>query len=79
MGFLWFLFCCAVLISVVPSFAILSLERERERERERASCFTLIAFKCHLTVSALCLLITTPWVCLQCVIVVFSSHTYFSI
>ena len=65
------LYCCAEL-SVVSSFAIILLWK-----RERAGCFTLIAFKCHLTVSVLCLFLTVSWVCLQCVIVAFPGHIYF--
>ena len=63
-------FCCAIL-SVVSSFAIISLGK---REIERTGCFTLIAFKCHLTVSVLCLFLI---VCLQCVILALPGHIYF--
>ena len=57
-------FCCAVL-------SVNHLARE-ERERERRllkSCF-----KCHVTVSAMCLFLAVQWVGLQCVIVVFPGH-----
>ena len=61
-------FCCAVLS--VNHLA--GEERERERERERRllkSCF-----KCHVTVSAMCLFLAVQWVGLQYVIVVFPGH-----
>ena len=41
-----------------------------------ASCFTLIAFKCHLTVSVLCFFVTLLQVGLQFLNVAFSSHTH---
>ena len=58
----WFLVCCAV-IRVLSSFS-----------EERAGCFTLVAFLMSCWCSVV--LIFDTMSCLQCVIVVFSNHTY---
>ena len=44
-------------------------------------CFTLVVLFllfswCLVTVNVLWLFLAVPWVCLQCVIVVFSDHTH---
>ena len=69
-------------VQYLVSFANISLgkrEREREREKERESwLLNIIAFKCYLTVSVMCLFPRVPWVSLQCVIVAFPGHIYFS-
>ena len=62
---------CFVVHYLVSSFAIISLEKKD------SWLLYLIAFKCHLTVSVLCLFLTVLWVGLQCVIVAFHSHTHF--
>ena len=68
MGFyVWSLFCCAVL-NVISSFAIISLG-----ERKLS---TLLLMPC-VTVGILCPFLAVPWVCLQCVIVVFPGHAHF--
>ena len=60
----------------VEHYLFLVLQSSRW-ERKRAGCFTLIAFKCHLTViSVLCLIHTVLWVGLQYVIDTFPSHTH---
>ena len=63
---IWSLFCCAVL-SVISSFAIISLGR-------REKWLLKNCFLCHGTVSAMCLFLAVQWVGLQCVIVVFPGH-----
>ena len=46
-------------------------------EKERAGCFALIVL-CLVTVNVMWLLLTLPWVFLQCLIVVFTDQlTYF--
>ena len=59
-------------------FFALLLENHLE-EVERAGCFAFIANGCLVTVNAMWLFLTVPWVGLQCVIVVFPGHTYFFI
>ena len=65
---IWSLFCCAVL-SIISSFAIISLGK-----RERNECLNFLL--CHGTAkcSAMCLSLAVQWVGLQCVIVVFPGH-----
>ena len=63
-----FLFCCAVL-SVISSFAIISLGK-----REREKWLLKNCFLCHGTFSAMCLFLAVQWVGLQGVIVVFPGH-----
>ena len=38
-------------------------------------CFALIVFLCFVTVNGWCIFLYIPWVCLQCVIVIFPDHT----
>ena len=61
---------CYALLCVHSSIAIIL-----KRKRELVS-FLLLSYGCLVTVSALCLFITVPWVGLQCVIVVFPDHTH---
>ena len=46
------------------------------QEEERGGCFLLLSYGCLVTVSALWLFLTVPWVVLRCVIVVFPDHTH---
>ena len=61
---IWPLFCCAVLISVLSSFA-----------EERVSCFKTLTSCCHITVRVLCLFLTVLLLGLQCEILAFTGHT----
>ena len=45
-------------------------------EEQKSGSFTLNAFKCHLTVSVLCLFLTVLCVSLHCVIVSFPGHIH---
>ena len=63
-----FLFYYAVLC-VSSNFSIISLSK-----RELAALIVINC--CYMTVSVLCRILTVPWVCLQCVIVAFPSHTH---
>ena len=44
-------------------------------EEKRVVALLLLSFGCLVTLNALWLFITVPWVSLQCVIVVFLDHT----
>ena len=48
-------------------------------EEETAGCFAFVVLpsECLVTVYALWLFLTVPWVGLQCVIAAFPDHTYF--
>ena len=59
------------LICVVSSFAII-LTRKSE-----LVALLLLSLGCLVTIIALWLFPTVPWVGLQCVIVVFPDHTHF--
>ena len=63
------LFCYALLI-VLSSFAII-LKGKRE-----LAALLLLSYGCLVTVNALCLFLTVPWIDLRCVIVVFPDHTH---
>ena len=54
----------------LSSFAII-LTTKRE-----LAALLLLSFGCLVTVNVLWLLLTVPWVCLQCVIVVFPDHAH---
>ena len=45
-------------------------------EEEKLVVFLLLFYSCHVTVNALWLFLTVPWVGLQCVIVVLPDHTH---
>ena len=66
----WSLFCNALLY-VLSSLAII-LTRKRE-----LVALLLLSFGCLVTVNALCLILTVPWVGLQFVTVAFPDHTNF--
>ena len=63
------LFWC-VLLCVHSSFAIL-LKRKR-----KLVALLILYYRCIVTINALWLFLTVPWVDLQCVIVVFPDHTH---
>ena len=63
------LFWCALLYPL-SSFEII-LTRKRE-----LAVLLLLSFRCLITVNVLWLFHTVPWICLQCVIVVFPDHTH---
>ena len=72
---LWLLGFCVclsyyVLLYVHSSFAII-LKRKR-----KLVALLLLSYRCLVTVNILWLFLMAPWVGLQCVIVVFSGHTY---
>ena len=46
------------------------------RGRERADGFAFMSSRCLVTVNVLWLFLKVPWVCLQCLIVVFPDHTH---
>ena len=37
----------------------------------------LLSYRCIVTINVLWLFLSVPWVCLQCVIVVFPDHTHY--
>ena len=63
------LFCYA-LLCVHFSFAII-LKRKR-----KLVALLLLSYRCFITINALWLFLTVPWVGMQYVIVVFPNHTY---
>ena len=65
-----FVLFCHALLSVLSSFATV-LGRRRE-----LVALLLLYYGCLGAVNVLCLFLTVPWVCLQCVIVVFPDHTH---
>ena len=58
------------LLCILSSFAML-LKRKRE-----LVALLLLSCGCLVTVNALLLFLTVPWVSLQCVIVVIPDHTH---
>ena len=63
------LFCYA-LLCVHSSFAIIL-----KRKRNQVALLSL-SYRCVITINAVLLFLTVPWVGLQCVIVVFPDHTH---
>ena len=63
------LFCYA-LLCVYSSFAI-NFKRKR-----KLVVVLLLSYRCIVTMIVLWLLLTVPWVSLQCVIVVFPDHAH---
>ena len=61
------------LLCVHSSFSII-LKRKR-----KLVILLLLSYRCIFTINVLWLLLTVPWVGLQCVIVVFPDHTHFFI
>ena len=57
------------LLCVISSFAII-LKRKGE-----LIALLLLSYRCLVAVNVLCLFLMVPYVCLQCVIVVFLFHT----
>ena len=66
-----FVFVWCALLCDLSSFAII-LKRKRD-----LVALLLVSNGCLVTVYALWLFLTVPWVGLQCVIVVFPDHTNF--
>ena len=62
------LFCYA-LLCVHSSFAIIL------KRKKKLVALLLLSYRCIVTINALWLFLTVPWVGLQCVIVVFPDHT----
>ena len=61
---------CNALLCTHSSFAII-LKRKR-----KLAALLISSYRCIVTVNVMWLFLTVPWVGLQCVIVVFSDHTY---
>ena len=61
----WYALLCAQ-----SSFVII-LKRKR-----KMVALLLLSYRCIVTINVLWLFLTVPWVCLQCVIVVFPDHTH---
>ena len=70
MGALCLSLFCYALLYVHSSFAII-LKRKRKLDD-----LLLLSYRCLVTVNALWLYLTVPWVGLQCVIMVFPDHTH---
>ena len=68
-----YLFCYAILC-VLSSVAII-LKRKRKLVALLVA-LQLLSYGCIVTINVLWLLLTLPWVGLQCVIVVFPDHTH---
>ena len=69
MGVLCLTLICYVLLFVHSSFAIV-LKRKR-----KLVALLLLPCRCLVTVNPIWPFLTVPWVCLQCVIVVFPDHS----
>ena len=65
----WSLFWYS-LLCVFSSFASILM-----RKRELVTLL-LLSYRCLITVNVVWLILTVPWVVLQCVIVVFPGHTH---
>ena len=61
------------LLCILSSFAIIL---KRERGLVAFLCFYCFTHVLIVTVNVLWLFLVVPWVCLQCVIVVFPNHTH---
>ena len=61
----WYALLCAQ-----SSFVII-LKRKR-----KMVALLLLSYRCIVTINVLWLFLMVPWVCLQCVIVVFPDHTH---
>ena len=61
---------CYALLCAHSSFAII-LKRKR-----KLVALLLLSYRCIVTINVLWLLLTVPWIGLQCVIVVFPDHTH---
>ena len=46
-------------------------------KEERTGCFAFFVFRMSCYCIVLWLFLTVPWICLQCLIVVFPDHTHF--
>ena len=68
--FVWGGVCVCLCFDVLSRFAI-SLKRKRE-----LVALLLLSYICLVTVNVLWHSLTLPWVCLQCVILVFPDHTH---
>ena len=66
---------CWSLFWYVLLYALSSFEIILTRKRELVAVL-LMSFRCIITVIVLWLVHTVPWICLQCVIVVFPDHTH---
>ena len=73
MGVLCLSLFCYALLCVNSSFAII-LKRKR-----KLVALLLLSYSCVAAVEVLLLFLTVDWVGLQCVIEVFTDHTYFLI
>ena len=47
------------------------------KSKRKSVALLLLSNRCIVTINALRLFLTVPWVGMQCVIVVFSDHTHF--
>ena len=61
---------CKVLLCVHSSFAAVL------KKKRKLVALLLLSYGCVVAANVLWLLLAVPWVGLQCVIVVFSDHTY---
>ena len=64
-----YLFCHA-LLCLHSSFAIIL------KRKKKLVALLLLSYRCIVTINALWLFLTAPWVGLQCVIVVFPDHSH---
>ena len=69
-GVLYLSLLCNALLCVHSSLSII-LKRKR-----KLVVLLLLSYKCIVTINVLLLLLTVPWVGLQCVIVVFPDQTH---
>ena len=70
MGVLYLSLFCYALLYVHSSFALI-LKRKR-----KLVALLLLSYRCTVTINALWLSLTVPWIGLRCVIVVFPDHTF---
>ena len=68
--FVFVLFCYA-LLCVHSSFVIIL------KRKKKLVALLLLSYGCFVAVGVLWLFLTVPWVGLQCVIALFSDHTFF--
>ena len=61
---------CYTLLCVHSSFAIIL------KRKGKLVVLLLLSYRCIVAINVLWLFITVPWVCLQCVIVVFPDHIH---
>ena len=65
-----------VLDRIVPDLCTLTYFAIILKKKRELVASLLLSYGSLVTVYVLCLFLAVPWVCLQCVIVVFPDHTH---